>query len=145
MDGWFRLLSAALRGDREVMREASEEIGYLTGEENEVSHLARLRGSALISPTGDAASASRLDGARGFPFRALGPIRLLQPDHHRVGPGAHPRDAPAPIDASPARNVLAQQEAERGVLDVCEARGEGGLWEALGGLRCRVRGGRGEQ
>ena len=37
MDGWYRLLTAALRGDREDMRVASEEIGYLTGEENEVS------------------------------------------------------------------------------------------------------------
>lgn len=46
MDGWFRLLSAALRGDREVMREASEEIGYLTGEENDVSPLKRVRDGA---------------------------------------------------------------------------------------------------
>jgi hypothetical protein len=141
MDGWFRLLSASLRGDREVMREASEEIGYLTGEENDVSHLTGRRWcSALIETTDDATSASRLDGARRLPIRPFGSIRLFQPDHHRVGPGAHPRDATAPIDTSPTRNVLAQQEAERGVLDVCEAWGEGGLRKALGGIRCRVRG-----
>ena len=36
MDGWYRLLQAALEGDREVMRVESEKLGYLTGEENEV-------------------------------------------------------------------------------------------------------------
>jgi len=37
MDGWYRLLTAALRGDRDVMRVESEKLGYLTGEENEVT------------------------------------------------------------------------------------------------------------
>jgi aarF domain-containing kinase len=37
MDGWFRLLRGALTGDREVMRQESLNLGYLTGEENEVS------------------------------------------------------------------------------------------------------------
>ena len=36
MDGWFRLLKAALEGDREVMRVESQNLGYLTGEENNV-------------------------------------------------------------------------------------------------------------
>ncbi|GFZ50176.1 transferring phosphorus-containing groups [Saitozyma sp. JCM 24511] len=49
MDGWFRLLSAALRGDREVMREASEEIGYLTGEENDMMLQAHLDSMALVA------------------------------------------------------------------------------------------------
>lgn len=37
MDGWFRLLKAALEGDRGVMKAESESLGYLTGEENDVS------------------------------------------------------------------------------------------------------------
>jgi len=37
MDGWYRLLTATLKGDREVMRVESEKLGYLTGDENEVS------------------------------------------------------------------------------------------------------------
>lgn len=36
MDGWYRLLTAALEGQREVMKVESERLGYLTGEENEV-------------------------------------------------------------------------------------------------------------
>ena len=36
MDGWYRLLTAALEGDREAMRVESVQLGYLTGEENEV-------------------------------------------------------------------------------------------------------------
>lgn len=39
MDGWYRLLKAALEGDREVMRIESQKLGYLTGEENEVRHM----------------------------------------------------------------------------------------------------------
>lgn len=39
MDGWYRLLTSALKGDRETMRTESENLGYLTGEENEVSYL----------------------------------------------------------------------------------------------------------
>ena len=37
MDGWYRLLTSALKGDRETMKSESENLGYLTGEENEVS------------------------------------------------------------------------------------------------------------
>lgn len=36
MDGWFALLSAALKGDRESMKVESRNIGYFTGEEEEV-------------------------------------------------------------------------------------------------------------
>ena len=36
MDGWFRLLSAALESNRDVMRSESQNLGYLTGDENEV-------------------------------------------------------------------------------------------------------------
>ncbi len=39
MDGWYRLLTAALRGDRAAMKVESEHLGYLTGEENDVSRL----------------------------------------------------------------------------------------------------------
>jgi aarF domain-containing kinase len=38
MDSWFALISAAIRGDREVMKEESKNIGYFTGEEEEVSY-----------------------------------------------------------------------------------------------------------
>ena len=37
MDGWYRLLTAGLRGDRVAMKVESESLGYLTGEENDVS------------------------------------------------------------------------------------------------------------
>lgn len=43
MDGWYRLLTSALKGDREAMKTESENLGYLTGEENEVSGLQSLR------------------------------------------------------------------------------------------------------
>ena len=36
MDAWHALLTAALEGDREGMREQSLRIGYFTGEEEEV-------------------------------------------------------------------------------------------------------------
>lgn len=36
MDGWYRLIKSALEGNREVMKVESENLGYLTGEENEV-------------------------------------------------------------------------------------------------------------
>lgn len=36
MDGWYRLLTSALKGDRATMKAESENLGYLTGEENEV-------------------------------------------------------------------------------------------------------------
>lgn len=36
MDAWHGLLTAALEGDREGMREQSLRIGYFTGEEEEV-------------------------------------------------------------------------------------------------------------
>jgi hypothetical protein len=42
MDGWYRLLMSAVKGDRETMKDESEKLGYLTGEENEVSFLSHL-------------------------------------------------------------------------------------------------------
>lgn len=37
MDKWYRLLKSVIDNDREAMREYSLKVGYLTGEENEVS------------------------------------------------------------------------------------------------------------
>lgn len=37
MDGWYRLIKSALEGDRVTMKTESEKLGYLTGDENEVS------------------------------------------------------------------------------------------------------------
>ena len=37
MDDWFRLLRAAIENDKVAMKESSLKLGYLTGEENEVS------------------------------------------------------------------------------------------------------------
>lgn len=51
MDGWYRLLQAALSNDRAAMKYESESLGYLTGEEEEVmvnAHLDSMR--ALASP-----------------------------------------------------------------------------------------------
>ena len=36
MDRWLRLLQAAASGDRDACKDWSLELGYLTGEENEV-------------------------------------------------------------------------------------------------------------
>jgi aarF domain-containing kinase len=56
MDGWYRLLMSAVKGDRETMKIESENLGYLTGEENEVSDLA-LTGSFLADDVDDGESA----------------------------------------------------------------------------------------
>jgi aarF domain-containing kinase len=37
IDKWYRLLKSVIDNDREAMREYSLKVGYLTGEENEVS------------------------------------------------------------------------------------------------------------
>lgn len=37
IDGWYALLSAAIRGDKERMINESRNIGYFTGEEEQVS------------------------------------------------------------------------------------------------------------
>lgn len=37
MDGWYALLASTLKGDKGRMKEESEKIGYLTGEEDPVS------------------------------------------------------------------------------------------------------------
>jgi aarF domain-containing kinase len=51
MDGWYRLLQAALDGDRPAMKAESESLGYLTGEENELMVNAHLDSmAALASP-----------------------------------------------------------------------------------------------
>ncbi|GMK57217.1 hypothetical protein CspeluHIS016_0400510 [Cutaneotrichosporon spelunceum] len=51
MDGWYRLLQAALDGDRATMKAESESLGYLTGEENELMVNAHLDSmAALASP-----------------------------------------------------------------------------------------------
>lgn len=42
MDSWHSLLTAALNGDRVKMREESENIGYFTGEEEQVSAIHHL-------------------------------------------------------------------------------------------------------
>lgn len=39
MDKWYRLLKSVVDNDREAMRLYSHQVGYLTGEENEVSAL----------------------------------------------------------------------------------------------------------
>lgn len=57
MDGWYRLLSAAIRGDKEPMTEESLHLGYLTGEENDMMLEAHLESMRII----------------GSPFRHQGP------------------------------------------------------------------------
>ena len=60
MDGWYRLLKAALEGDREIMRVQSEKLGYLTGQENEVG----LAGLNAADCVGNAQCPPRLHGSR---------------------------------------------------------------------------------
>ncbi|KAL1408280.1 hypothetical protein Q8F55_005086 [Vanrija albida] len=83
MDGWYRLLQAALDGDREVMKTESVALGYLTGEEADVMVDAHLESMALL------ASPFRYEGK--FPFaeqtvtdkvRELIPVML----EHRLTP-----------------------------------------------------------
>ncbi|KAK8849455.1 hypothetical protein IAR55_004788 [Kwoniella newhampshirensis] len=49
MDGWYRLLKSALVGDREAMRVESLNLGYLTGEEEDVMLEAHLDSMALVA------------------------------------------------------------------------------------------------
>lgn len=49
MDGWWRLLSAGLSGDRGAMKVESERLGYLTGEEGEEMVQAHLDSMALVA------------------------------------------------------------------------------------------------
>ncbi|WVQ79464.1 hypothetical protein IAT38_001563 [Cryptococcus sp. DSM 104549] len=49
MDGWYRLLKSALEGDREAMRVESLNLGYLTGEENDVMLQAHIDSMALVA------------------------------------------------------------------------------------------------
>ncbi|ODN78396.1 hypothetical protein L202_04035 [Cryptococcus amylolentus CBS 6039] len=49
MDGWYRLLKSALEGDRENMRVESLNLGYLTGEENDVMLNAHIDSMALVA------------------------------------------------------------------------------------------------
>ncbi|NXD32249.1 COQ8B kinase, partial [Spelaeornis formosus] len=83
MDGWFRLLKAALDGDRGAMKTESEALGYLTGEENDEMLQAHLDSMALL--------ASPFSHEGPYPFenqtitdsvRALIPIMLK----HRLTP-----------------------------------------------------------
>lgn len=49
MDGWYRLLSAALTNDRIAMKIESEKLGYLTGEEEEIMLEAHLDSMAALA------------------------------------------------------------------------------------------------
>ncbi|WVF68685.1 hypothetical protein IAT40_003457 [Kwoniella sp. CBS 6097] len=49
MDGWYRLLKSCLEGDRVKMKEESLNLGYLTGEENDVMLEAHLDSMALVA------------------------------------------------------------------------------------------------
>jgi aarF domain-containing kinase len=49
MDGWYRLLTAALRHDRAAMKAESEALGYLTGEEEEVMVDAHIASMAALA------------------------------------------------------------------------------------------------
>ena len=77
IDGWLRLLSAAVDEDRDACVEWSRKLGYLTGEENEVMVDAHVRSMVLL----------------GTPFRAATP----QP--FRFGRGSAWADITAEIRA----------------------------------------------
>ncbi|CAK9784878.1 ABC1-domain-containing protein [Cutaneotrichosporon oleaginosum] len=87
MDGWYRLLQAALDGDRGAMKAESESLGYLTGEENELMVNAHLDSMAAL------ASPFQHDGKYAFAnqtitdkVRALIPVML----QHRLTPPPAP-------------------------------------------------------
>lgn len=49
MDRWYRLLKAAMARDKPAMKEESEQIGYLTGEEGEEMVNAHLESMTLVA------------------------------------------------------------------------------------------------
>jgi aarF domain-containing kinase len=72
MDGWYRLLQAALDGDREVMKAESVALGYLTGEEAEVMVDAHLESMALLASEWQLGSDVRFTLTPPGPFRYEG-------------------------------------------------------------------------
>lgn len=87
MDGWYRLLQAALDGDKAAMKTESESLGYLTGEEEEVmvnAHLASM--TALASPFQHEGKYAFADQKITEEVRALIPVML----QHRLTPPPAP-------------------------------------------------------
>ncbi|ORY34980.1 ABC1 family-domain-containing protein [Naematelia encephala] len=83
MDGWFNLLSAALKGDRKAMEEESLALGYLTGDEEEVMLQAHLDSMALVaSPFAHKGAYDFANQTITDSVRALIPVMLK----HRLTP-----------------------------------------------------------
>ncbi|WVW86628.1 hypothetical protein I302_108681 [Kwoniella bestiolae CBS 10118] len=83
MDGWYRLLKSALEGDRVRMKEESLNLGYLTGEENDVMVEAHLDSMALVaSPFSHKGKYQFAEQTITDSVRALIPIMLK----HRLTP-----------------------------------------------------------
>lgn len=87
MDGWYKLLRAALDGDRAAMQAESVALGYLTGEEGEKmvdAHIASMQ--ALASPFRHAGSFDFRTQTVTDEVRANIPIML----EHRLTPPPAP-------------------------------------------------------
>ncbi|KAL7424905.1 hypothetical protein Q5752_000592 [Cryptotrichosporon argae] len=83
MDGWWRLLDAAMRDDKGAMKAESERLGYLTGEEKEVMLDAHLESMSLL------ASPFRHEGLYPFASQTItARVRQLIPVmlQHRLTP-----------------------------------------------------------
>ncbi|BEI88385.1 uncharacterized protein CcaverHIS019_0111030 [Cutaneotrichosporon cavernicola] len=87
MDGWYRLLQAALNGDRAAMKTESQSLGYLTGEENDLMVNAHLDSmAALASPFQHEGKFHFADQTITDQVRALIPVML----QHRLTPPPAP-------------------------------------------------------
>ncbi len=89
IDGWLRLLSAAVEEDRDACVEWSRKLGYLTGEENEVMVDAHVRSMVLLGTPFRAGTAQPFQFGRGSAWaditaeiRAQIPVML----QHRLTP-----------------------------------------------------------
>lgn len=89
IDGWLRLLSAAVDEDRDACVEWSRKIGYLTGEENEVMVDAHVRSMVLLGTPFRASTAQPFRFGRGSSWADItGEIRAQIPVmlQHRLTP-----------------------------------------------------------
>ncbi|TFY70715.1 hypothetical protein EVG20_g2292 [Dentipellis fragilis] len=144
IDSWLRLLQAAADRDREGCRIWSLKLGYLTGQENEVSDARRAH--KINDATRNAVPVGHGAAIRVWSGLTVG-------GHHQGDPGADPSHAAVSADTAAEGDIQLEsvwsilsfclasangelgsrvQEAERGVFVGIAAGGTGGLQADLG-------------
>lgn len=124
MDNWLRLLQAAASEDRTACAEVSRNLGYLTGEENEVRlcPTRHRRPTHLLTQqcTGHAQCSHRLDSASGDPFQTRDDSAFCiwtwnaMGRHHSSNTSYPTPDAQAQID-SPAKGNIQSKSVSDGI------------------------------